>query len=398
MIGVGLRGGQGNVARPLTRRKTDHYTGAFTEFGQGLTLLPLPWGLTRQKQELQGCRRRPVVRFDRVCKGDRMRKFSSQAVVLALIAGLGVAVTGCGQVKMIQARMALKDGHTAYQQQNYRGAVEAYETAIAADPTQTEAYFYLGNSYDNQFRPTRKGEPENDALLEKAIANYKLAAEREQRPELKRLALQYLANAYGSDKLNDPAQSEPVVQQLIQMDPGEPVNYFALSRIYEDSGDYENAEATLVKAREMKANDPAVYTTLAAYYNRQGEFDKSMEALKARADREPNNPEAFYTMATYYWEKAYRDFSLSDGEKMKYVQLGIEAINKALMLNDQYMEALVYKNLLLRVQANLERNPARQQALLREATELQNRAEEIRKQNLAGPAGAAPAGTSGRRD
>jgi tetratricopeptide (TPR) repeat protein len=148
----------------------------------------------------------------------------------------------------------------------------------------------------------------------------------------------------------------------------------------------------------MKGNDPAVYTTLAAYYNRQGEFDKSMEALKARADREPNNPEAFYTMSTYYWEKAYRDFSLSDADKMKYVQLGIEAVNKALMLNERYMEAMVYKNLLLRVQANLERNPARQQALLREATELQNRAEDIRKQNLAQPAAAAPAGTTGRRE
>jgi tetratricopeptide (TPR) repeat protein len=322
-----------------------------------------------------------------------MRKFSSQVVVLALVAGMGAAAAGCSQYRMLQARMALKDGHTAYQVQDYRGAVEAYETAIAADPTQTEAYFYLGNSYDNQYRPTRRGEPANDALLENAIENYKKAAELEQRPELKRLALQYLANAYGSDKLNDPAQSEPVVQQLIQMDPTEPGNYFALSRIYEDSGDYENAEATLVKAREMKANDPAVYTTLAAYYNRQGEFDKSMEALKARADREPNNPEAFYTMATYYWEKAYRDFSLSDAEKMRYVQLGIESINKSLALNDQYMEALVYKNLLLRVQANLERNPARQQALLREATELQNRAEEIRKQNAA-----APAGTTGRSE
>ena len=53
-----------------------------------------------------------------------------------------------------------------------------------------------------------------------------------------------------------------------------------------------------------------------------------MEALKARADREPNNPEAFYTIATYYWEKAYRDFSLSDAEKMKYVQVGIEAIEQ----------------------------------------------------------------------
>jgi tetratricopeptide (TPR) repeat protein len=291
---------------------------------------------------------------------------------------------------MLQARMALKDGHTAYQVQDYRGAVEAYEKAIAADPTQTEAYFYLGNSYDNQYRPTRRGEAANDTLLERAIENYRKAAELEQRPELKRLALQYLANAYGADKLNDPAQSEPVVQQLIQMDPSEPVNYFALARIYEDSGDYENAETTLVKAREMKPTDPAVYTTLAAYYNRQGEFDKSMEALTARAEREPNNPEAFYTMSTYYWEKAYRDFSLNDSEKMKFVQLGIEAVNKAISLNQQYMEALVYKNLLLRVQANLERNPARQQALLKEATELSNRAEEIRKSNAATPA--APSG------
>jgi tetratricopeptide (TPR) repeat protein len=320
-----------------------------------------------------------------------MRKFSSRAVVLALVSVFGVAAAGCGQVKMIQGRMALKDGHTAYQQQNYRGAVEAYEKAIEVDPAQSEAYFYLGNSYDNQYRPTRRGEPENDQLLEKAIENYRKAAELEQRPELKRLALQYLANAYGADKLNDPAQSEPVIQQLIQMDPTEPVNYFALARVYEDSGDYERAEGTLVKARETAGNDPAVYTTLAAYYNRQGDFEKSMEALQARAEREPNNPEAYYTMATYYWEKAYRDFSLNNAEKMKYVQAGIQAVDKAISLNNSYMEALVYKNLLLRVQANLEQNPARQQALLREATELNNRAEELRKQNAAAP----PAGTSG---
>jgi len=168
------------------------------------------------------------------------------------------------------------------------------------------------------------------------------------------------------------------------MDPTEPVNYFALSRIYEDSGDYENAETTLMKAREMKPTDPAVYTTLAAYYNRQGEFDKSMEALVARAEREPTNPEAFYTIATYEWEKAYRDFNLSEADKMKHVQLGIEAVDKAIGLNDQYMEALVYKNLLLRVQANLERNPARQQALLKEADQYRDRAAEIQKKQRAG--------------
>jgi tetratricopeptide (TPR) repeat protein len=323
-----------------------------------------------------------------------MRKFSAHAVVVAFVAAFGVAAAGCGQVKMLQARMALKDAHTAYQQQDYRGAIDAYERAIAADPTQTEAYFYLGNSYDNLYRPTRRGEATNDQLLERAVENYKKSVDTEQRPELRRLALQYLANAFGADKLNDPAQSEPVVQQLIQMEPTDPVNYFALARIYEDSGEYERAEQTLVKARDARPTEPTVYTTLAAFYNRQGNFDGAIEALQARAEREPNNPEAFYTIATYYWEKAYRDFSLSDTEKMKFVLTGVQAIDKALMLNGQYMEALVYKNLLLRVQANLERNPARQQALLKEAEQLSNRAEEIRKANAGGGRGAA--GTNSR--
>ena len=321
-----------------------------------------------------------------------MRKFSSQAVVMALVAGLGATAAGCGQVKMLRARMALKDAHTAYQQQDYRGAIDAYKRAIAADPTQTEAYFYLGNAADNLYRPTRRGEATNDTLLSTAVENYKKAVELEQRPALKKLSLQYLANAYGADKLNDPALSEPVVEQLIAMDPTDPVNYFALARIYEDSGDYERAQQTLVKAREARPTEPTVYTTLAAFYNRQGNFDGALEALSVRAEREPTNPEAFYTIATYYWEKAYRDFSLSDAEKMKFVMTGLTSIDKAIALNNQYMEALVYKNLLLRVEANLEKNPARQQALLKEAEQLSNRAEEIRKANAAGTGGAGPTG------
>ena len=329
-----------------------------------------------------------------------MRKYSLQGsaatwLAVALVAGLGVAAAGCSQVNMLKARMALKDAHTAYQQQDYRGAIGKYEEAIAADATQTEAYFYLGNSYDNLYRPTRRGEAANDALIDNAVTNYKKSVELEQNPQLKKLALQYLANAYGADKLNDPAQSEPVVQQLIDLDPTDPLNYFALARIYEDSGDYERAEETLVKAREARPTEPTVYTTLAAFYNRQGNFDGAIEALQSRAEREPNNPEAFYTIATYYWEKAYRDFSLSDPEKVKHVQSGLTAIDKAISLNNQYMEALVYKNLLLRVQANLERNPARQQALLREAEQLSNRAEEIRKANAAGGSQPAAAGRTG---
>ena len=313
-----------------------------------------------------------------------MRKFSSRMALGALIATLGLATAGCSQVRMLKAKMAFKDANQLYQQQDYRAAAAKYEEAIAADPTLTYSYFFLANSYDNQFRPARKGEPANDAMLTKAIDNYKKSAEVEKDPKIKKLAMEYLVASYGPDKLNDPSQAEPILRNMIQIDPSEPSNYTYLSRIYEENGDYAQAEELLVKAREMKPNDAGVYVTLAAFYNRQGEFDKTMEALHARAEREPNNPEAFYTIATYYWEKAYRDFTTSQADKIKFVQAGNEAIDKAIKLKADYPEALTYKNLLLRVQANLEKDPAKQQALLKEADRYRDQAVEIQKKQRAG--------------
>ena len=136
----------------------------------------------------------------------------------------------------------------------------------------------------------------------------------------------------------------------------------------------------------------SVYMQLAGFYNRQGEFEKTIEALQQRASNEPNNPEAFYTMATYYWDKAYRDFRLPEAEKIKYVQSGVDAVDKAISLKGDYMEALVYKNLLLRLQANLEKSPARQQQLLKEADTFRNRAEDLRKAKAAAPVAGAGSG------
>jgi len=316
-----------------------------------------------------------------------MRKFSSRAV-FACVAALSLVVTGCGQVANLQARMAFREGNGLYQGQDWAKAAEKYEEVVAFNPTEPQlltTYFFLGNSYDNQYKPGRTNDPANDALLTKAIDNYKKAADvLKDNPQIRTLSLQYLVAAYGSDKLNDPAQAEPLLLQMIQMDPKEAPNYFLLSRLYEDNGDYENAEATLTKAREARPTDAAVYTTIAAYYDRQGNFDKLIEALEARTAQEPNNPEAHYTIATYYFNKASRDFSLSNAEKAKYAEAGVVAVDKALALNKDYMEALVFKNLFLRLQANVERNPARQQALLREANQLRDRAEELRKQKAAG--------------
>lgn len=319
-----------------------------------------------------------------------MRKFPSRAVPLALAAALGVVVSGCARVESLKAMIAFKEANKLYTAQDYRAAAAKYEEVVAnpeaieADPRLASAYFFLGNSYDNLYRPTRRGEAANDELLQKAIKNYQIAAEKEQDPRIKRLALEYLVNAYGPDKLNDPSQAEPILLRMIEMDPKEPSTYFGLANIYEQSGDYERAEQMLLKAREMRPNDPSVYMQLAGFYNRQGEFDKTMEALHARAKQEPNNPEAYYTIATYYWEKAYRDFTIPQADKIRFVKEGLTAIDKAIELKPDYFEALTYKNLLLRVQANLEKDPKVQQALLREADEYRDRAQEIRNKQRAG--------------
>ncbi len=74
------------------------------------------------------------------------------------------------------------------------------------DSSRAEVYFFLANSYDNAYKPSRAGEPDNDSLIQKAIENYQKAAQLDKNPEMKKLAMQYLVAAYGPDKLNDPTQ------------------------------------------------------------------------------------------------------------------------------------------------------------------------------------------------
>ena len=242
----------------------------------------------------------------------------------------------------------------------------------------------MGNSYDNMFKVSRLGEPENDANIHKAISYYEKAAEQDPKPEMKKLALQYLVSAYGPEKLNDPAKAEPIVQKMISIEPGEPTNYYALSRIYQDSGRYEDAEQALMKAREAKPNDPIVYTTMAGFYNAQGEFNKTMEALNKAAELDPNNPQGYQLLATYYWEKVHKDHRLSTAEKKEYLAKGVEAVNKALSLNPDYSEALGFKNLLLRLQGNEETDLAKRAAYYKEADQLRNRSIELNKKKATG--------------
>jgi tetratricopeptide (TPR) repeat protein len=305
---------------------------------------------------------------------------------LALVLGLSVAATGCGKYSWsaLSARKSIKEAHELYKASKWRDAAAKYEDAVNSDPTIEGAHFFLANSYDNLYKPSRAGEAENDGYMQKAIEWYKKAAEKEPNPLYRQRAMQYLVAAYGPDKLNNPAEAEPVIKQMIQINPGDYLNYTELAKVYETAGRYDEAEAQLVKAKEVAPKEPAVYQALSSYYNRQGEFDKTVDALNLAADLQPENPQGYQLVAVFYWEKAFKDKRLTPQQQKDYILKGIESTDKALKLNPDYVDALTYKNILLRMEGNLEKDPAKRKPFIDEADELQRRANELRKKKASG--------------
>jgi tetratricopeptide (TPR) repeat protein len=292
-----------------------------------------------------------------------------------LILALSVAGAGCGKysISNIRSAKAFQDGTAFYTSQDYKNAIPLYEKSVALNPELGFAYFFLGNSYDNMFKASKRDDPENMGYLDKAAANYRLAIDKLAKStnpkelEVRRNAFEYLIALYGPDKMDDFAKAEPVARELIAVDPADSTTYRILAQLYEDQGRFDEAEKELLNAIQAKPNEALGYQMLAAFYNRQGEFDKTIEAFGKRAAMEPKNPEAWHTIGTYYQDKVYRDKSLPRAKALEYTLKGLEAEDKALAISPDYFEAVTYKNILLKLQALYVTDPAKRKALLEES-------------------------------
>lgn len=310
------------------------------------------------------------------------RRFKAASLIIA--AGMCLSLVGCGQVNKLKARKAWKQGIELYKQQDFKSAAEKYKEAIDLDPDLTQAYFFLANSYDNQFKATKRGDPTNDEYLTKAIEYYKIAAEKDPSPAQRNLAMRFLVNDYGTDKMNDPAQQEPIIQRMIEMDPNDVANYFALARVYDDAGQYDAEEQVLLQAKSMRPKDPAVYGQLANFYNHQGEFEKTIDAFRQQQQIDPKDPTIYYTIAAFYWDKGSKDRRLTDAQKRQMAEEGMKEIDKALELKPDYIDALISKGLLIRLQAGLTKDRTEYDQLMKQAQGYTDKATALQKKRAAG--------------
>jgi TonB family protein len=117
--------------------------------------------------------------------------------------------------------------------------------------------------------------------------------------------------------------------------------------------------------------------------------DQTAQAQKP--PRDPLSPAAYHRQAVELYDKAMKDTSLLPEEKMDLIDRGIVAEDRALRLNPDYVEAMIYKNILLRMKANMTADVMERAELLRVADQLRSRAIELRKAQ--GTPGGTPDGT-----
>ena len=130
-----------------------------------------------------------------------------------------------------------------------------------------------------------------------------------------------------------------------------------------------------LRSEQQPPRDARVPSTTNA--SESDEFERTIASLERAAALDPSNPDAHHVVGAFYFEKASKDATLGADVKRQYIERGLAAEDLALAVKPDHLESLVYKNLLLRLQATLEPDALMQRDLLAQADVLRDRARQL---------------------
>ena len=225
-------------------------------------------------------------------------KTSVKLVAIAAAAVTVLAVTGCDKLR---ARDQLNKGVAAYKNARYEQAIGHFKEAVALDGSLQNAKLYLATAYAQQYIPGVDS-PENLQNANAAIDQYKAVL--------------------GQDSKN---------------------------------------------VNSIKG--------IAYLYLQMKKFDDAKEYYRKAITLDPNDPEAYYSVGVIDWTQAYQprmeeraklglrpDQPLTDKKLCAQlreqngatIQEGLDNLNKAIQLRQDYDDAMAYMNLLYREKADRE--------------------------------------------
>jgi tetratricopeptide (TPR) repeat protein len=230
-----------------------------------------------------------------------LRLMTLATVVLALFASLG-----CDKLK---ARDQLNKGVKAYKDNHYEQAITHFQNAVNLDPALINARMYLATAYVSQYVPGIDS-PDNLQTAQNAIDEY---------------------------------------SKVIDANP----------------------------SREQKVNSAK---GIAYLYLNEKKWDQAKKYYRIASDLDPNDAEPYYSVGVIDWSQSYQprmeeraklgmkpDEHLSaknkDQKKLceqlkeknsAVIQEGIDTLDKAIKLREDYDDAMAYMNLMYRERADIE--------------------------------------------
>jgi tetratricopeptide (TPR) repeat protein len=252
-------------------------------------------------------------------RGNRKPNTGKLGTILTTGALLALAVmsVGCNKLK---ARDNLNKGVNAFKSGQYTAAADDFKTAIDLDPDLPSARLYLATAYMTQFVPGSEA-PDNIRNRDSALHEFQTSLNSNLDNKNKLLAMQSLANLYYNMK--DYTQAEDWNKKVIMADPKNKEAYYTLGVIAWSQFVPSWREAR--SAQGIKPEDP-------------GPLKDAKPAAKGKKAAVAE-PDVKADLKAKYWQK------LTDG---------IDDEKKALDIDPEYENAMVYMNLLIRYRADLE--------------------------------------------
>lgn len=261
-----------------------------------------------------------------------MRKVAVPPILMVLIAAF--TLSGCDTLK---ARIELNKGNKHYKNEKYKDALYQFQRGLQLDPSLKFAWRSVALSAMTLYRPGVE-DKENQGYAETAIDAFK----------------KYLV-AYPDDQK---------AQEF-------------LIGTYVNAGKYD--EVLKYLSSQVKANpgDLKSHKAIVSIYLRTQRIKEAYEWVRSHipnADAEP-----YYLVSVYCWDKAFRDATITPEVRSEFVEIGLAAADKALQLQPEYFEAMVYTNLLYREKAKLQTDEAQKQQYFDKAEEYRTKAMALRE-------------------
>jgi tetratricopeptide (TPR) repeat protein len=220
--------------------------------------------------------------------------------VMAVAGALAVmlSATGCDRLK---ARDRLNKGVASYKNNQYETAINYFKEAVALDPSLKNAKLYLATAYAQQYIPGVTS-PENLRNANAAIEQY---------------------------------------ESVLEQDPKNINSIKGIAYLYLQMKKFEDAKTYYHKAIDLDPNDPEAYYSVGVIDWTQA-YQPRMEE-RGKQGLRPDEPLKDKKLCA-----KLRD----DGGAV--IQDGLDSLNKAIQLRQDYDDAMAYVNLLYRERADRE--------------------------------------------